>query len=300
MTTQQLRERHKARSLTVVAQNEGGVGKTYFATHLHAAFEACGMTCRVIDLDFGNRAASILLPADPVPWGGNRSLAPIIMRDLEEADAIVVDVGANILIDGQYMELVDELIRCAHDGERDTRVYVPQIPNKAGHGRIAEIVAEKFSTTASVTMVLNDADGSGNFPEVGQSFPKLRLGHVEAGFVAARMDDGRQLLDYILRGDGNFSAARGLWAHYLLVFMQDPAIAPLLPTLTDEPVVQELRAMARSAQRQYTVSAKAQARNDKLLANERCREAFIAFLKGGEGDGFSHRASIFYNAYHNL
>jgi hypothetical protein len=259
------------------------------------------MTCRVIDLDFGNRAASSLLAdADAVAWGSNRSLAPILIRDCAEADAIVVDVGANILIDGENKALVDECIRCAHECGRDTRVYVPCVPNKAGQGKMARKIADAFSATASVTMVLNDLDGSGNFPDIGRSFPILGLGHVQAGFVAARMAHGGSLLDYILQGDDDFSLARGLWAQYLLGFMQAPAIAPLLPELTDQPGVRELRASARSAQRYYTVTSKAQARNDKLLANELCREAFTAFLEGGEGDGFRHRASAFYNAFHNL
>jgi len=304
MTTKDLVARHQAQqSLIIIGQIEGGVGKTYIAALLDAVFTACGLKAKVLDLDYGNRAASTLMQeVEPVHHRATRSVASMIIGDLSRFDAIVGDLGANLLTDGQYKALCDELIRCAQEEGRQVTFLVPVIPNKGGFGEMGKKVATEFSSTANVVLILNNVDGSSDFPPV-DGFQLLPLAHTAAGYTSARMSHAGPILDFILNGDAEFSLARGYWAQYLLRFMAQPSIAQMLPPVEDQPILVKLRSMPAPGDVFYHVSNRRAARDDMLRANFKCRQTFDAFVLGDTGTGLLERALACHaatNAYHGL
>lgn len=173
------------RILIIVVSNAGGQGKTTLSRLLKALFEIAGQPVQILDGDAGNAAISIIDPTSArLGWGVQSTVSAEIVQAFRDKN-VILDLGANTMASAR--EIVDMLPQLIADFEaagHKTLAVFPITPNKPGAAGAIEKLTQLFPAQNKL-VVMNDADGSGNFEPLDLPLPIARLGYLQPGFIAS-------------------------------------------------------------------------------------------------------------------
>lgn len=203
---------------------KGGAGKTETADVLEAVHRLAGSTCICIDIDDGNRGWRRRIGGDSivkVDWtNGASDAAPWLDRHAPVSGAMIFDLGAGISSsDTSVMAFLSAVWRMLHDGGARLMFHCV-VSTNAPTARFVERIVNTYGRLGKVAIVLNDKDGSGNFP--AELFdlpePRLKLGHMQPGIQAVRLSRIAPLSAIIADPSPSYTMATAMMATRVLSF----------------------------------------------------------------------------------
>ena len=267
-------------NIIFVTTPKGGAGKTTVSELLAGACELDGQRVVVLDADAGNRGYRRRCgPASAISldWGADPATAERLVKDrLARADTIIVDFGANLLASNtSILELLHEIQRIL--SARGYRIWTMAVasPNAPGTDALVESMIDRFGQVGTVIIVENDIDGSGSFPIgfAAASVARVRLGRIEPGIVAARMQRQEPLAAVLTKPDPDYTIATAMIARTLLVFMSQKPLSDLV----GRSVPDRLGPIASACNRShyFAINQLAQASDTAIDANRRMHDAVL-------------------------
>lgn len=256
-----------------VATPKGGAGKTTVSEMITAGCQLGGRRVVVLDCDAGNRgylrrcgnrsAIEVSWSVDPA------SVHDFIAAHLTDIDVVVLDFGANLLASAtSILEFLAALFqRLRSDGATVLTVAVAS-PNAPGTGQLIETISRNFGALGQTVVVENDADGSGAFPprldELG--IPRVRLGPLAPGIIAARLCRAEPLANVLLKPTLGHDRAMATYAYRMLLLLKQPPLVDLV----GERALACLEGLSQRAALaiNYRVDTLAQAHDDVIALNE--------------------------------
>ena len=172
------------RLFIIIVSNEGGQGTTTLARLFKALLEMSGRPVQILDGDAGNAAISVIDPsAARLGWGVQSTVNAEIVQTFKDSD-VILDLGANTMASArEIVDMLPELIAAFEAAGHHTLAVFPVTPNKAGAAGALERLTQLFPAQNKL-VVLNDADGSGNFEPLDLPLPIARLAQLAPGFMA--------------------------------------------------------------------------------------------------------------------
>lgn len=173
------------RLFIIIVSNAGGQGKTTLARLFKALLEMGGRPVQILDGDAGNAAISVVDPtAARIGWGVQSTVNAEIVQAFKDRD-VILDLGANTMASArEIVDMLPELIAAFEAAGHKTLAVFPITPNKAGAAGALERLTQLFPAQNKL-VVMNNADGSGNFDPLDLPLPIARLGYLEPGFIAS-------------------------------------------------------------------------------------------------------------------
>lgn len=173
------------RLFIIIVSNAGGQGKTTLARLLKALLEMAGHPVQILDGDAGNAAISMIDPtAARLGWGVQSAVNAEIVEAFRDRN-VILDLGANTMASArEIVDMLPELIAAFEAAGHKTLAVFPITPNKAGAAGALERLTQLFPAQNKL-VVMNNADGSGNFEPLDLPLPIARLGYLEPGFIAS-------------------------------------------------------------------------------------------------------------------
>jgi hypothetical protein len=171
------------RLFIIIVSNAGGQGKTTLARLLKALLEMGGHPVQILDGDAGNAAISTIDPtAARLGWGVQSTVNADIVEAFRDRN-VILDLGANTMASArEIVDMLPELIAAFEAAGHRTLAVFPVTPNKAGAAGALERLTQLFPAQNKL-VVLNDADGSGNFEPLDSPLPIARLAQLAPGFM---------------------------------------------------------------------------------------------------------------------
>lgn len=171
------------RLFIIIVSNAGGQGKTTLARLFKALLEMGGRPVQILDGDAGNAAISVIDPtAARLGWGVQSTVNAEIVEAFKDRD-VILDLGANTMASArEIVDMLPELIAAFEAAGHHTLAVFPVTPNKAGAAGALERLTQLFPAQNKL-VVLNDADGSGNFEPLDVPLPVARLAQLAPGFM---------------------------------------------------------------------------------------------------------------------
>jgi hypothetical protein len=220
----------------ILGQNEkGGVGKTLMMQAVVAGQIADGDNVLVVDADDGNsglirgsgKGSAVALPwatgADALPGWLSSNVATNI-------DTIAIDCGANLIASGRPVnQFLGELVMQVGEAGGSVNVLAVASPNAPGTVWLVREMRDAYGGYASVRLIQNDQDGSGEFPRslATLSLPTANFPHISPGIQAARLLKVAPLLDVLQAPPVGYTIAMAIYAECVLKFIEEPAIVDL-------------------------------------------------------------------------
>lgn len=200
----------------ITVTTKGGAGKTETADVLEAIYSLGGSTCICVDIDDGNRGWHRRIGGDnivKVDWtSGASDAAPWLKRHAPSAGVMIFDLGAGISSsDTPVMAFLGAIWRLLHDGGARL-IFHCVVSTNAPTARFVERISATYGRLGEVVIVLNNKDGSGNFPEglINLPEPHLKLSHSPPGVQAVRLSRVELLSAIIAKPTPDYTLATGM------------------------------------------------------------------------------------------
>ncbi|WP_137680566.1 hypothetical protein [Aurantiacibacter suaedae] len=168
----------------IILSNAGGQGKTTIARIIKALLETSGHhPVQILDADAGNAAASILDPnSERLGWGVQATVGPQIV-EAYSGRHVILDLGANTMASAREIaDMLPELTTLFEKVGYSSLAIYPVTPNKPGALGALEKLMLQLPAQEKM-LVLNNADGTGNFEQPLPTLPTARLGALKPGFM---------------------------------------------------------------------------------------------------------------------
>lgn len=278
-----------SRQVVFVAMTpKGGAGKTETADVLEAALTLSGRTCRLIDVDDGNRGLARRVGKSEVetaPWSSTVAQAPAwVERYAQDVESLVFDLGAGIeSADLPVLAFLSTVWRLLHD--RDARIIFCAVAStNAATSMFIERISRNYGALGEIVIICNNQDGSAAFSDeiAARSEPKLRLRQLSAGIQAVRLARQARLSDVIRLPAPEYRLATRIMVDRLVAFAGQPVIRDAI----GPDGLKKLRDLAPGGAPKvhFTISRKDYATDEMILRNVRVAVAEMLLLAPGLDD----------------
>lgn len=232
----------------VTITTKGGAGKTETADVLEAIYTLRGSACICVDIDDGNRGWGRRIGRDnvvKVDWtNGASDAAPWLKRNAPPVGAIIFDLGAGISSsDTPVMAFLATIWRLLHEGGARL-VFHCVVSTNAPTARFVERISATYGRLGEIVIVLNNKDGSGNFPEGLTNLPEaqLKLGCLQPGIQAVRLSRSEPLSAVIAVPVPGYMLASAMMAARVYAFAKELVMKGLCePRLLSSPKLMPVR-----------------------------------------------------------
>lgn len=261
---------------------KGGSGKTEVADVLEAALTLSGRTCRLIDVDDGNRGLARRVGKSEIetaPWTSTVAQAPAwVERYARDVDSLVFDLGAGIeSADLPVLAFLSTTWRLLQD--RGARIIFCAVAStNAATSTFIERISRNYGALGEVVIVCNNQDGSESFSDElsVRLEPKVRLRQLSAGVQAVRLARRARLSDIIRSPAEGYLMASRMMADRLVSFAKQPAICEAI----GPDGLEKLRKFSRgeTARVHFTIRREEHATDKVIMQNVRVAIAEMLLL----------------------
>lgn len=296
------------KSMILINQPKGGVGKTTVAEFAHATCQASGLRTLVVDADDGNSGfirRSGKGSALPLSWTTDEeAVQAFIEKHINNHDVTIFDLGANLSAsDAPVTGFLAELVTRMAGAARIVFLAVAA-PNAPGVGRLIRHMRDDYGSLGEVIVVENDVDGSGAFSKslATVGIAKIALEHIDPGVQAVRLLREEALLKVLESPGTDYDLATARYASNVLAFAKQDRVRDIF----GDGGLDRLGKLA--AQKplglHYRISSLARANNTAIRLNHDYGTAHRALLRADKdnSDDLCAKALQFIsaaNAYHH-
>lgn len=269
------------RKIKVIAigPNGGGVRKTKTALWLGSVAKAGGAVVIYVcaDRGIGSLSASLRVGGPSrvefLPEKETDAYAAhlINMADEEDAEVIIIDLGANEMLNIQSRRTVREALAQLKALGHDTYVFLSLVPNKVGLDADATNFARQMSKDAEVILAFHGRDDGGElaaFDELRGDYRSIEVSTDQLGILGLIAAAGVTPFDWCSAPTTGFELAAAWTAHNLMLLAQQPLIAAILGGDHAVPVLGSL-AQGRPLPFYNNRNSRWQVRNEALAADAR-------------------------------
>ena len=271
----------RLKAALVTASPKGGSGKTETADCLEAALSLSGLKVGLVCVDDGNRGLLRRVGKENVitlDWSASATSAPEwISRRAEDYDVIIFDLGAGIdSSDLPIMSFLGSAWRNLSD--QGVQIIVCAVVSTNAHtSAFVERLERKYEDLGKVVPVLNNQDGSRNFPEGirerAEEVMQLRM--LPPGFQMVRLARKERLSNVIANPGQGFSKASAFMGHRAARLAQ----TSVLSNLIDSSKLERFGfTNGNMPQLQYKVRDLKGATDGGIEANARLTESYFRLL----------------------
>lgn len=246
-------EPNKKRKLKVIVigPNGGGVRKTKTGLVIGSVAIAAGLIVIFVcaDRGIGSLSASLkeggpnrveLLPDEET---GTYADVLIAIADEADADVIIIDLGANEMLNGKSRRTVRAALRQMRALGHDTFVVLSLVPGKVGLEDDAANFARQMSREAEVVLALHGQDEGGDFSkfeELTADYPSIDVPTDQLGILGLITAAGVTPFDWSAARISGFEMAAAWTAHNLLQLAEQPVMIDIARSDLAVPVLAEL------------------------------------------------------------
>lgn len=242
----------KKRKLTtiVIGPNGGGARKTKTALAIGSVATAAGLTVIYVcaDRGIGSLSASLkeggpnrveLLPDEETGTYGDTLIA---IADEADADIIIIDLGANEMLNSKSRRTVRAALRQMKALGHDTFVVLSLVPGKVGLDDDAANFARQMSKDAEIVLALHGQDEGSDlskFDELRNDYASIVVPTDQLGILGLITAAGVTPFDWCVARPSGFELAAAWTAHNLMQLAQQPCMIDIahgdlaVPVLTD-------------------------------------------------------------------
>lgn len=267
----------RRRKIIVIGPNGGGVRKTKTALAIGSVATAAG--CIVIyvcaDRGIGSLSASLkaggpnrveLLPDEET---GTYAETLLAMAEEDDADIIIIDLGANEMLNSKSRRTVRAALRQLKALGHDTSVVLSLVPGKVGLDDDATNFARQMSKDAEVTLAFHGRDEGGDlakFDELREDYASVEIPTDQLAILGLITAAGITPFDWCSAPTSGFTMAAAWTAHNLLQLAQQPIMVDLVSGNLAVPV---LATLAKGRPEPFYIgrNAKWQVRDEALAAD---------------------------------
>lgn len=269
-------KRKRKLKVIVIGPNGGGVRKTKTALTIGSVAKAAGLIVLYVcaDRGIGSLSASLmeggpnqveLLPEEEV---GNYADALIELAADANADVIIIDLGANEMLNSKSRRTIRAALRQLKALGHDTFALLSLVSGKVGLDDDAANFARQMSNRAQVVLALHGEDEDvdlSEFAELREDYPSITVFTDQLGILGLITSAGITPFDWCVSHVPGFEIAAAWTADNLLQLAKQPAMIALAQSDLAVPVLSKL-ATDRPV-RSYT------GRNNKWQVTNECLEA---------------------------
>lgn len=286
------------RTVFVTMTTKGGAGKTETADVLEAVLTLGGQTCRLVDVDDGNRGLASRVGIGNVvkaPWTNTVAQAPSwVDRHAKGADSLVFDLGAGIeSADLPIVAFLSTVWRLLHD-EGARIVFCAVVSTNAHTSMFIERINRNYGALGEVVTVYNNQDGSRAFPDelLARPEPKIWLRQLPAGVQAVRLARPERLSEVIRSPAPGYHLATAMMANRIVAFAEQPVIRDAVGTAG----LERLRGRVDVGPPPvlFSISQKSHATDEAIQQNARVAAADRALRDPALDDPAVLRAALIY------
>ena len=284
--------------IIVMMTPKGGAGKTEVADAIEAALTLSGRTCRLIDVDDGNRGLARRVGKSEIetaPWTSTVAQAPAwVERYARNVDSLIFDLGAGIeSADLPVLAFLSTAWRLLQD--RGSRIiFCAVVSTNAATSRFIDRIARNYGALGEVVIVCNNQDGSAAFSDElsVRPEPKLHLQQLSAGIQAVRLARQARLSDLIRSPSDNYLVATRMMADRVVSFAKQPVISEAI----GQEGLEKLRTFSKgkTATIHFTIRRKEHATDNVIMQNVRVAIAEMLLLNPVLDDEAILSAARFY------
>ncbi len=263
----------------VIGPNGGGVRKTKTALVIGSVAIAAGLVVIYVcaDRGIGSLSASLkeggpnrveLLPEEET---GDYADTLIALADEADADVIIIDLGANEMLNSKSRRTVRAALRQMSALGHDTFAVLSLIPGKVGLEDDATNFARQISKEADVILALHSQDEGGDlskFNELMGDYASITVSTDQLGILGMITAAGVTPFDWCAAPVKGFELAAAWTAHNLMQLAQQSAMIELARGDLAVPVLSSL-AQDRPVPFYTGRNNKWQVTNDCLTADTR-------------------------------
>ena len=263
--------------VVVIGPNGGGVRKTKTALAIGSVAAAAGLGVIYVcaDRGIGSLSASLLeggpsrVELLPDEETGSYADTLIALADEDDADIIIIDLGANEMLNSKSRRTVRAALRQLKALGHDTYVVLSLVPNKVGLEDDAGNFARQMSKDAEVVIAVHGRDEGGElaaFDELMELYPALELPTDQLGILGLIAGARVTPFNWCSAPTSGFSLAAAWTAHNLMQLAQQPVMVQIVGTDSAVPVLAEL---AKDYPRRFytTRNSRWQVRDESLAAD---------------------------------
>lgn len=246
-------EASKRRKLKVIVigPNGGGVRKTKTALVLGSVATAAGYTVIYVcgDRGIGSLSSSLktggpnrveLLPDEETNTYAASLLA---LCEVENADLIIIDLGANEMLNSKSRRTLREALRQLKNLGHETYVVLSLVPNKVGLHNDAANFARQMSRDAEIVIAFHGRDEGADlscYEELKQDYRSVEIPADQLGVLGLIANAGVTPFDWCAAPEPGFELAAAWTAQNLLKVAGQSSMARMLDAHLAVPVLSKL------------------------------------------------------------
>lgn len=237
--------------IIVVGPNGGGVRKTKTALAIGSVAAAAGLIVIYVcaDRGIGSLSASLkeggpnrveLLPDEET---GTYADTLIALADEDDAHIIIIDLGANEMLNSKSRRTVRAALRQLKALGHDTYVVLSLVPNKVGLEDDATNFARQMSKDAEVVIAVHGRDEGSElavFDELMELYPALEVSTDQQGILGLIAGARVTPFDWCSAPTSGFSLAAAWTARNLMLLAEQPIMAQIFRADVAMPVLADL------------------------------------------------------------
>lgn len=222
----------------VIGPNGGGVRKTKSALAIGSIATAAGQVVIYVCADRGIGSLSASLKEGgpnrvehlPDEETGNYADTLIALAGEADADVIIIDLGANEMLNSKSRRTVRAALRQMKALGHDTFAVLSLVPGKVGLDDDAVNFARQMSKEAQVVLALHGQDEGGDlskFDELKDDYPSIAVSTDQLGILEMITRAGVTPFDWCAAPAPGFELAAAWVAHNLMQLAQQPPMIEL-------------------------------------------------------------------------
>lgn len=225
--------------IIVIGPNGGGVRKTKTALAIGSVAAAAGMVVIYIcaDRGIGSLSASLKVGGTarvehlPEEETGNYADTLISLADEASADVIIIDLGANEMLNGKSRRTVRAALRQLKALGHDTFAVLSLVSGKVGLEDDASNFARQISKEAEVVLAIHGRDEDSDlskFNELMSDYRSIEVASDQPAILGMITDAGVTPFDWCARPESGFETAAAWMAHNLMALAKQSAMDDLV------------------------------------------------------------------------
>lgn len=229
------RPRKRKLKIIVIGPNGGGVRKTKTALAIGGVATAAGFLVIYVcgDRGIGSLSASLkeggpnrveLLPDEET---GTYAETLIALAEADDADIIIIDLGANEMLNSKSRRTVRAALRQMKALGHDTIVVLSLVPGKVGLDEDAANFARQMSKEAEVVLALHGQDEGSDlskFEELRGDYASIEVPTDQLGILGLITAAGVTPFDWCVARASGFELAAAWTAHNLMQLAKQPVM----------------------------------------------------------------------------
>lgn len=240
-------------SLILGGPNGGGIRKTKQALMLGSILEAAGRRVLYVcaDRGIGSLSASLRVGGpyrvEFLPEKQTSDYADTLEKIAKEDgyDAIIIDPGANEMLNGSSRRTITEAMRDCGDRGHNVLVWLSLVAGKIGLDDDAVNYARQMAPRAKVMLALHGAETGidfSPFQDLIDIHDRVTIHEDQPAILNLIAAAKTTPFDWCRQSGDEFTLARRWMAHNLLSLAREPAMSKIVDTSKAIPVLEELAA----------------------------------------------------------